>query len=93
MSHRCKWHVNQSARDTYIVRPPQGGEPSPWPRKHRKYQAPKAAKETFYKALKAPKLIYTRLVVRPPPPPGRVSPGPIPATPRWCPPRENGAVL
>ena len=23
----------------------------------------------------------------------RVSPGPIPATPRGCPPRENGAVL
>ena len=43
--------------------PPPRGEPSPWPRKHRKYQAPKA-----------PKLIYTvilwyRFVVQSPPPP------------------------
>ena len=49
--------------------PPPGGEPSPWPRKHSKYQAPKAP-EHLYKAPKVQKLISTvipwyRFVVRP----------------------------
>ena len=58
--------------------PPPGGTVT-WPKKHRKYQAPKAPKKMFYRVLK---LIYTVIlwysfVVRfqPPPPPrgGRVT--------------------
>ena len=35
-------------------RPPHRGEPSPWPRKHRKYYTP----EHFYNAPKVPKVVY-----------------------------------
>ena len=50
----------------------RGGGTVSWPKKHRKYWAPK--KENCYKAPKAPKLIYTVMLrysfVRPPPPEG-----------------------